>query len=132
MSHIIEIISERERKKVVEHTRFFQLIGGYDGNGYEFPCDGQGNLCMDDEHVDCWYRNYEYCLAHPEKYKDMGYKRNSWWYTEPAHARCSCGNEIILDGDCMCEKCGQWYNAFGQALKDPCHWYDEEDFYDEF
>lgn len=132
MSHIIEIISERERKESLEYERSFQLIDGYSGSGYGFPCDEQGNLCMDDEFVDFWYKNYEYCLAHPEKYEDRGVVKNSWEYTEPTHAMCSCGNEIILNGDCMCEKCGQWYNAFGQALKDPCHWYDEEDFYDEY
>ena len=27
----------------------------------------------------------------------------------------------------MCE-CGQWYNAFGQALKNPEFWYEDEDY----
>ena len=132
MSHIVKIISERERKKHIEWRREFQLIGDYPGNGASFPCDSNGNLCMDDEFADCWYKNYEYCLAHPEKYEDRGVVKNSWEYTEPAHAMCSCGNEIILQGDCMCEKCGQWYNGFGQALLDPKYWYEDENYYDEY
>lgn len=126
MSHIVKIISEREQKQHIEYNRFFQAIGDYEGNGFEFPCDKQGNLCMDDENVDCWYKNYEYCLTHPEKYEDMGCKKTSWWYTEPAHALCSCGNEVIIDGDTPCWKCGQWYNGFGQSLVDPEYW--EEDY----
>lgn len=127
MSYIVEIISERERKKMVEYRREFQLIGDYEGNGASFPCDTNGNLCMDDEFVDCWYKNYEYCLVHPERYEDRGVVKREWWYTEPAHARCNCGEEVILRGDTMCDKCGQWYNGFGQVLKDPSHWYDYED-----
>lgn len=122
MSHIVKIITKRERKQHVEYNRMFQLIGDYEGNGYVFPCDSQGNLCMDDQFVDCWYKNYEYCLEHPEKYKDMGIEKTSWWYTEPGVGQCSCGGEVVLNGDCQCEKCGQWYNGFGQALKDPEYW----------
>lgn len=27
-----------------------------------------------------------------------------------------------LSGDTQCDGCGQWYNAFGQELKDPEFW----------
>ena len=128
MNHIVKILSERERKQHIEWRREFWLIGDYPGNGASFPCDSHGNLCMDDEYVDIWYPNYEDCLAYPEKYEDQGVVKNSWWYTEPTHARCSCGAEVILQGDTVCE-CGQWYNGFGQALLDPEYW--EEDYYDD-
>lgn len=124
MSHIVKIISEREQKKQTEYRRAFQLIGDYPGNGYSFPCEADGTL-IKDENYKYWYQNYEYCLAHPEKYRDDGVEERSWWYSEPAIAECSCGREISLDGDQMCD-CGQWYNAFGQALKDPEYW--EEDY----
>jgi hypothetical protein len=29
-----------------------------------------------------------------------------------------------------CEKCGQWYNLFGQALVDPEYW-EDDDYYGE-
>ena len=123
VSHIVRIISERERKRHVEYRREFQLIGDYPGNGYSFPCKADGTF-IKDENYDCWIENYEYCLAHPEKYEDMGVNELSWNYTEPALAKCSCGREIYLEGDQMCD-CGQWYNLFGQALRDPEYWYDE-------
>lgn len=45
--------------------------------------------------------------------------------------RCSCGNTVSLDdGDAECEKCGQWYNSFGQRLKDPSQWSGVRDYED--
>ena len=121
MSHIVKIISERERKTHIEYARMFQRIGDYPGNGYSFPCESDGTLLNTNESA---RENYEYCLAHPEKYEDMGVEEWNLNYTEPALAKCSCGRELYLEGDQECG-CGQWYNAFGQALKDPKYWYDE-------
>lgn len=51
-------------------------------------------------------------------------------YVENATALCSCGEIIELRnqhlGACECPNCGQWYNLFGQTLKNPRHW--EEDY----
>lgn len=38
---------------------------------------------------------------------------------------CHCGTTVYLDGDTQCEGCGQWFNGFGQELKNPP--WDEED-----
>jgi hypothetical protein len=36
---------------------------------------------------------------------------------------CHCGRRVELEGsDTQCQKCGQWYNSFGQRLKDPSEW----------
>ena len=35
---------------------------------------------------------------------------------------CHCGTTVYLSGDTQCDGCGQWYNAFGQELKDPEFW----------
>jgi len=48
----------------------------------------------------------------------------------------NCGNKFILRdqymGACDCPECGQWYNIFGQQLKNPKYWFDdEEDYFDE-
>lgn len=126
MSHIIKILSERQRKQHIEYRREFQLIGDYPGNGYSFPCEANGTL-IKDKSFDMWLENYEYCLAHPEKYEDRGVQEIRWNYSEPAIAKCSCGREISLEGDQMCD-CGQWYNAFGQALKNPEFWYEDEEY----
>jgi hypothetical protein len=47
--------------------------------------------------------------------------------SEPREIQCKCGEKLPLDGDTECPKCGQWYNAFGQKLKDPSKWRDEPD-----
>ena len=39
---------------------------------------------------------------------------------------CHCGATVYLNGDTQCDRCSQWYNAFGQELKDPEFW--EEDY----
>ena len=131
MSHIVKIISERHREKAISFRRDFQLIGDYPGNGFSFPCKKNGELIVD-EFYEHWKPNYDYCINHPQKYKDCGVVDESWWYTEPAHALCSCGEEIILDGDTQCPDCGQWYNGSGQSLKDPSEWYEDEDWGDEY
>ena len=46
---------------------------------------------------------------------------------EPAEGKCEkCGATVLLMeqymGACQCNKCGQWYNLFGNALLDPEYW----------
>lgn len=129
MSHIVKIISERERKQHIEYEQSFTYIGGEDdGCGFGFPCEKDGTL-IHDENYDIWIENYKSCVAHPEKFQADGVRKISWRDTEPAHALCSCGEEILLQGDTVCPNCGQWYNGFGQALRDPDEW--EEDRFDD-
>jgi hypothetical protein len=130
MSHIVRIISKSERKKHVEYELVFTCVGKDDGSGFGFPCKKDGTL-IHDENYDCWIKNYNYCIAHPEEFEAEGVKEILWWYTEPTHAKCSCGYEVILDGDTYCTGCGQLYNGFGQALKDPSEW-EENDYDDEW
>lgn len=97
MSHIVRIISKSERKKHVEYELVFTCVGKDDGSGFGFPCKKDGTL-IHDENYDCWIKNYNYCIAHPEEFEAEGVKEILWWYTEPTHAKCSCGYEVILDG----------------------------------
>lgn len=124
MSHIVKTVSERKEMQHVEYGIEFQAIGKEEGCGCRFPCNKDGTL-IHDENFNIWFQNYKYCLSHPELFENRGVVKASWWYTEPAHAICSCGEEILLQGDTMCPKCGQWYNAFGQALKNPDEWEDD-------
>ena len=126
MSHIVKIISERQSKQHIEWRREFQRIGESEGTGYSFPCDQGGVVDTNDANYDCWKENYEYCLSHPQEYEDLGAVCNSWYYTEPAVGKCSCGREVRLQGDTVCE-CGQWYNQFGQALLDPEYWEEDDE-----
>lgn len=98
------------------------------GNGCGFPCDEHGNLLegLTDAAID----NYKYCLDHPEKFvrfnKIIPRQFNTY---DNARGTCDCGKEIELFnefmGACQCEKCGQWYNLFGQKLLPPTAWEEE-------
>ena len=94
------------------------------GNGYSFYADDNGNVIIENE---AQRENYEDALAHPEKFTHYNkFTKRIYHYTEPAHGICKCGQDIALQdeymGACQCEKCGQWYNLFGQEVLDPEYW----------
>ena len=98
-------------------------------NGYGFPCDKDGNFLENSN--PCAKKNYEWCLNNPDKFvrfnQVVKYERRTW---DNAHGTCDCGNDVELYneycGACQCNKCGQWYNLFGQKLLPPKCW--EEDY----
>ena len=72
--------------------------------------------------------NYEACLT-DERLIQEEFEPREWTYMNPAVGLCSCGKEVILEcdhsGAVQCD-CGKWYNLFGQELRDPKYWEDEE------
>lgn len=122
MSHIIRILVPRHTEEIVEYRREFLLVGTDDGSGFSFPTDITGKVDTSDSNYSAWKNNYKTCLANPDKYKDNGCKKFKYTYTQPAEAVCSCGAHVILEGDCCCEGCEQWYSQFGQSLVDPQYW----------
>lgn len=94
-------------------------------NGCGFPCDENGKLF--DDMNDAAKENYKWCMEHPEKFvrfnKVIKHERRT--YDNP-HGTCDCGNEVELYneymGACQCDKCGKWYNLFGQELLPPTEW----------
>ena len=99
-------------------------------NGYGFPCDANGKLLQSEEENPVAHENMRRCLEHPERFvrfnKILKHERRA---RDNAHGTCSCGHEVELwdqyMGACQCEKCGRWYNLFGQELVAPEYW--EED-----
>ena len=99
-------------------------------NGYGFPCDANGKLLQSEKENPIAHENMRRCLEHPERFvrfnKILKHERR---VRDNAHGTCSCGNEVELwdqyMGACQCEKCGRWYNLFGQELVAPEYW--EED-----
>lgn len=99
-------------------------------NGYGFPCDANGKLLQSEEENPVAHENMRHCLEHPERFvrfnKILKHERR---VKDNAHGTCSCGYEVELwdqyMGACQCEKCGKWYNLFGQELVAPEYW--EED-----
>lgn len=82
--------------------------------GYRFPCDSEGKL-LRDEHYDSWIQNYKKCISRPEDFDDAGIQVED--NEKPIRALCSCGREVVLDGNIRCG-CGQWYNEYGQPIDD--------------
>jgi len=125
---MLKNITRREPKTDI----FYEVSFMHDANGgFGFPCDKEGNLKP--LHPD-GQRNYEYCMAHPEKfsYEWNRIRRYEHHYIEPAHGDCICGRTVYLEdhyyGACQCD-CGRWYNIYGQELLPPEQW--EEDPSDE-
>lgn len=96
-------------------------------NGFGFPCDREGNLLESEEQNPVAYENYLTCLKHPGRFARFNQVvRHERRVKEPGHGTCFCGNEVELYdayyGACQCEKCGRWYNLFGQELLPPDQW----------
>ena len=121
-----------ERKKEISYDLIFYY--NEERGGFGFPCDQAGNLLP--FRFDAARENYEYCMAHPEEFETFAEVRKFVSrYTEPAHGTCTCGSEVTLYdqycGACQCEKCGRWYNLFGQELLPPEQWESDPYEYDD-
>lgn len=121
----MEIISERHTVEDVYFTFDYEYGNG---SGFTFPCDSTGKV-LTSELTDAALENLHYCEQNLDKFSDAGLVKHVRRYTLPAKGKCKCGNIVeLVDeylGACECEKCGQWYNIFGQALVNPEYW--EED-----
>ena len=103
--------------------------------GFIFPANKDETpdfTCMGEEAK----MNYRACEASTDKFIKWFEEREET-IIEPAIGLCCCGAEVELDADfsyhgaVRCEKCGQWYNLFGQKLVDPEYWeMDDDDYYD--
>jgi hypothetical protein len=140
---MIKIISERHRESHTEYSLQFDLIGERKGNGYGFPLlskaiiplkesETESNKYVPCSEEDCtWWKSYLSVKEDREHYKEPYVDKNAWYWTEPAHALCKCGTEILLEDDymgaCQCPNCEQWYNLFGEEVKDPDKWEDDSD-----
>ena len=112
-------------KRYYTVTRYELVFDDGAYNGCGFPCDENGQVFNDIP--DAAKENYKYCLEHPEKFvrfnKVVKHERKTY---DNAHGTCHCGNEIELYnqylGACECDRCGKWYNLFGQELVPPTEW----------
>lgn len=121
-------IKRGEMKEVVEYSLNFYV--DRDG-GYGFPCDENGNVF---ESNPALVANYKRCLERPEDfpYAFNQLEKRTHRYREPDTGVCShCGTEVMIQNEYMgafeCPGCGQWYNLFGQELKNPHRWHELED-----
>ena len=75
-------------------------------------------------------KNYYSCLT-DKRLTGAEFRKVTRAFVNPAIGKCSCGAEVILDSDyygaVRCD-CGRWYNLFGQSLKDPKYWEEDDEY----
>lgn len=119
---MLENIIPRHSETMTEYRIEFT---NEEGGGFSFDADKNGKIILtnDGQRV-----NYQYAMEHPKKFTVQfnEFVKRKFTYTVPAVGTCSCGNTVILEneyhGACQCNKCGQWYNLFGQELIPPDYW----------
>ena len=93
------------RGEYVTEVRYELAFDDGYGNGYGFPCDANGVV-------------------------DGGLTSDALRNLEEDQGTCRCGETVYLHDQyraaCQCQKCGRWYNLFGQELLPPEMW--EEDY----
>jgi hypothetical protein len=123
---MITFIKARERKELKYKTIDFEYRNCA-GSGFTFSATEDGNPDFSKMTPQAAL-NYQYCIDNPELFYPPQVIIHTRVYTEPAIGRCLCGAEVILEsqylGARQCDKCGRWYNIFGQELKDPDYWED--------
>lgn len=117
-----DILREPWIESVIEYSLIFD--DGH-GNGLSFPCDEHGNLF--DDLSDAAKQNFQWAMHNPEKFARFGkVEKRTYSIHHGPTLKCDCGEEFELYngylGACECPKCDQWYNVFGQHLKNPEHW----------
>lgn len=98
--------------------------------GFTFPCNSDGTIDETSLLLPA-IENLKYCRENPDKFEWQGIVKHNQHCTDPAYGTCSCGNTVVLIdqyyGACECEKCGKWYNLFGQELLKPEYWEIDEE-----
>ena len=126
---MIKIIKERTPVKVTEYYIEFKYKDDPEA-GFCFPANKDETPALDKMPPEA-IANYNSCLT-DDRLEGPEFTANTHTYTEPAVGLCSCGKEVVLDADYMgavrCD-CGRWYNLFGQELRDPRYWEEDDDYY---
>ena len=123
---MLKIIRERTPEVIKDY--YIEFLYKDDPNaGFMFPALPTGEPDFDAMPPEA-KANYEKCLT-DDRLTEAEFIKDEHTYMNPAVGLCSCGKEVILDGGhqgaVQCE-CGKWYNLFGQELRDPKYWEDDE------
>lgn len=110
---------------IVEYYLVFSAVKA-DTPSYSFPCDEKGNI-LSEQMNEGLMKSYEWCISHKELFS-LGNKirKHEIHHRPTAYGICSCGETVELIneymGACECQKCGKWYNMFGNELLPPSMW----------
>lgn len=114
----LEFLTRRHREYKTEFNLFFQRKNDYKGNGFEFPCDKDGNPILTDESQE----SYEF-VKNNDDFCDGKVIEETYSWIEDAKVKCKCGNIFYLSDEFYgcgeCPRCHQWYNLFGQEVISP-------------
>jgi len=127
------MIKDFKNGEIVEDTYYELRFYVDECGGFAFLCDKDGNVIFNENTTEAAIENYHWCMEHPEKfpYYFNHVVKQVHRYREPNSGTCHCGEKIALVneylGACECPKCGQWYNLWGQELKNPETWSDGDD-----
>lgn len=124
---MLKIIKERTPETIIEYYLEFKYKDDPDA-GFCFPATHLGDPDFDrmsDEAI----ANYQACLT-DKRLTEEEFTKHKWTYMNPAIGICSCGRDVVLEcdhaGAVRCE-CGRWYNLFGQELRDPKYWEEDDE-----
>lgn len=124
---MLKIVRERTPEIITEYYLEFKYKDDPEA-GFCFPATHTGDPYfsrMSDEAI----ANYQACLT-DKRLTAEEFTRHKWTYMNPAIGICSCGRDVVLEcdhaGAVSCE-CGKWYNLFGQELRDPEYWEEDDE-----
>lgn len=124
---MLKIIKERTPETITEYYLEFKYKDDPEA-GFCFPATHLGDPDFDrmsDEAI----ANYQACLT-DKRLTAEEFTKHKWTYMNPALGICSCGRDVVLEcdhaGAVRCE-CGKWYNLFGQELRDPKYWEEDDE-----
>lgn len=125
---MLKIIKEITPEVITEYTIEF-LYKDDPNAGFAFPALPNGE--PDFQHMQKEaILNYNNCL-NDDRLDGPEFKVEKREYMNPAVGKCSCGREVILEADYLGATqcgCGRWYNLFGQELRDPRYWEEDEEY----
>jgi hypothetical protein len=130
---MLEIIKERKVRTEKSYWINFDCKDDH-SCGFIFPANSDGTPAIDKMPEEA-KRNYYICLVADTDTYDYGFEEREDRVVDYAVGRCRCGAEVeLFDGAWMgavqCEKCGKWYNIYGQELIDPEYWEEDDgDYY---
>ena len=126
---MLEIIKERKVRYEKEYYINFDCKDDH-SCGFIFPAYFNDETPAFDKMTEEAKKNYYACLADKDTY-DRWFEEREVRVVDYAVGKCKCGHEVeLVDeawmGAVQCEKCGKWYNIYGQELVDPKYWEEDE------
>ena len=126
---MLEIIKERKVRYEKEYYINFDCKDDH-SCGFIFPANSDETPALDKMTEEA-KMNYYACEASTNKF-DRWFEEREVRVVDYAVGKCKCGHEVeLVDeawmGAVQCEKCGKWYNIYGQELVDPKYWEEDGD-----